>query len=463
MWVLDEEDRTTFVNRTMAQMLGTTEERAGGTAFVEFVDEEDRTLALANLRRAHEGVDHFELRLRRRDGRPVWGLVAVSPVHDESGGRDGTLAMVTDITERKSAEDELRRQALHDTLTELPNRALLIDRLRQALARRRRTGMETTVLFLDVDRFKWINDSLGHRVGDRLLVMLGERLREFLRPSDTVARLGGDEFVVLCEDLRTEDDAMTVVDRLSAAMATPFELEGRTIGITVSIGIAFASETGDDTPETLLQDADSAMYRAKEQGRHRVELFDGDMRSRALSRLDTASALRHGLERGELQVRYQPIVELRNGHVAGVEARAHWQRPNHGLVSPTDLMPVAEDTGLVLPLGAFVISEACRQVAEWNTGPTAATSLLLSVHLSARQLGAPGLADVVAAALEQSGLDPALLRAEITAGVLVDEGETAFDALRSLRRLGVKVAVDVFGSGYWPAAHCTSCPSTCSR
>ena len=346
------------------------------------------------------------------------------------------------------AERALLHQAFHDTLTGLPNRALFADRLGQALARRERRRMEAAVLFLDIDRFKWVNDSLGHAVGDELLVAVADRLHSVVRPGDTVARFGGDEFVVLCEELHGPAEALAVADRLRHVLGAPFELQGREICLTASVGIALASTSTHDTPDALLRDADAAMYRAKERGRDRVELFDDQMRSRAIARLETESTLRQAIDQGHLTVHYQPVVKLGNGRVTGVEALVRWKHPIRGLIPPSDFISVAEETGQIVALGAFVLTEACMQVARWNNRYPDRPPLNVSVNLSAHQVRSRNLRDLVAQALARSRLQPRLLCLEITETALVEDAEASRIALETLKDLGVTLAVDDFGTGY---------------
>jgi diguanylate cyclase (GGDEF)-like protein len=409
---------------------------------VYFVPPDDTDVAATHLgagRRA--SVDRAELRLRHSDGSTLWVQVSSSPVDD------GTLAMVSDISERKAAEDALAHQAFHDTLTGLPNRALFLDRLGHALARSARRPASTAVLFLDLDRFKWVNDSLGHAAGDTLLQATAERLLDVVRDTDTIARFGGDEFAVLCEDLEDETEALAVGRRLVAAMSSPITVGDRHLTLTASVGIALASGPGVQ-PDVLLRDADSAMYRAKERGRDRIELFDEEMRARAMARLETEVALRNALENDELCVHFQPVVDLHGERVVGVEALVRWQHPERGLVPPLEFIPVAEDTGLIVPLGAFVLNEACRTMAAWNRAHPDRPDLNVAVNLSARQLASPGLRDVVAGALVESGLAPDLLCLEITESVLMEDADASREQLQSLKELGVTLGVDDFGTGY---------------
>jgi diguanylate cyclase (GGDEF)-like protein len=348
----------------------------------------------------------------------------------------------------QAAEQALSHQAFHDSLTKLPNRALLLDRLTHALARQERRPGDTAVLFVDIDRFKWVNDSLGHAVGDELLVAIAERLQTVVRAGDTVGRFGGDEFVVLCEELGDDEDVAAVAERLARAVGEPFEVHDQTIAVTASIGIALARAVGRDTAEALLRDADTAMYRAKERGRDGIEVFDQGMRSRVLVRLETAKSLRRAVDRGELRVHYQPVIELGTGAVVGVEALLRWEDPVRGLVPPSDFVPVAEENGLILPIGAFVLVEACRQVSRWNRAHPGRAPLTASVNLSARQLASDSLGPLVGEVLADSGLDPTTLCLEITESVLVEDVAANRSALESLRDLGVRVAVDDFGTGY---------------
>jgi diguanylate cyclase (GGDEF)-like protein len=350
--------------------------------------------------------------------------------------------------ERKRAEVQLAHQALHDPLTGLPNRTLFFDRLELALARGQRRPSAVAVLFLDLDRFKVINDSLGHETGDRLLVDLAARLAAVLRPGDTVARFGGDEFTILCDDIDGERDAIIIAERVGEAVAAPFVLDDNEAFLTASVGIAMA--TGRDArPEALIRDADAAMYRAKERGKSRYELFDEVMRNRAIERLHTENSLHRAIERGELRVHYQPMVELATGRVAGVEALVRWQHPERGLMLPAQFIPLAEETGQIVELGEWVLREACMQHSRWlreygeGDGP-----LGLSVNLSARQLAQPDCAADVASALEDTGTAAANLCLEITESVVVQDTETAILALNALRAQGVLIGIDDFGTGY---------------
>jgi diguanylate cyclase (GGDEF)-like protein len=340
---------------------------------------------------------------------------------------------------------ENEHQALHDPLTGLPNRALLADRIEQALARDLRTQGRVTVLFLDVDLFKVINDSLGHAAGDRILVELATRLGRFLRLGDTLARFGGDEFVIVCEDV-PEEEVASLVDRVTDALMDPFEFEGRTVTVTASIGIAVADDTTD--ADTLLRDADAAMYRAKAGGRNQAVVFDQGMHDQAAARLEAESGLRRALERDELRVHYQPVVDVGTGATVGFEALVRWQHPELGLLPPAHFIAVAEETGLIVPLGEWVLHQALRQTSQWRATVPGGENLWVAVNLSARQLRSPHLVEMLSGVLSEVDIPPAAVRLEITESVVMDEIGRTIDALDSIRKLGISLAIDDFGTGY---------------
>ena len=423
-----------------------------GRAFASRIHPDDRAPVLEawGAARSTPAPGAIEYRVVLPDGAVRWMHGRVQPILPAGGGPPTrVLGTVQDITDRKLAEEAISFQALHDDLTGLPNRSLFLDRLAQALARRPRHPSGIAVLFLDLDRFKWLNDSRGHAAGDVLLVAVAERLAATVRPGDTVARFGGDEFVVLCEDLPGEATAEGMATRLSAALAEPLVVAGEDTSVTVSIGIAYspAGRPG-DTPETLLRDADAAMYQAKERGRDRHEIFSQDTRLHAVARHETANALRRGMDRGELVLHYQPELDIATGQVVGVEALVRWAHPERGLLAPAEFIPLAEETGLIVPLGARVLQEACRQVEAWQPRKGDGAPIVLSVNLATRQLMAPDLPDEVESALAAAGLDPSLLCLEITESVLLEDATASARALHRLKAIGVQVGVDDFGTGF---------------
>jgi diguanylate cyclase (GGDEF)-like protein/PAS domain S-box-containing protein len=385
-----------------------------------------------------------ELMALRGDGTEFPVEINLSPLRTEQG----TLvsAGIRDLTERMEAEAALTHLALHDPLTGLPNRTLLLDRIEVALARSARTGRSVAVLFLDLDRFKLINDSRGHAAGDAVLWRVAERLRAAVRPSDTVGRLGGDEFVIVCDDADGVWEATVLGERLIQTLKEPVEVEGDEVFVTVSIGIAIAE--GTISADELLRDADVAMYQAKQQGRARCEFFDEGMRTEAARRLRTATALHHALERNEFETHYQPMVDLTSGAIVGVEALVRWRHPDGGLVSPATFIPLAEEQGLIVPIGAHVLEESCRQWSRWRSRFPDRQPLILNVNISARQLHRPEFLESIRSVLDRHGVDPGMLCLELTESVLIDDVEAQRHTLAALRELGVGLAIDDFGTGY---------------
>ena len=342
--------------------------------------------------------------------------------------------------------EELREAAVHDALTGLPNRKLLVDRLDQALARQLRAGRGVALLFLDLDRFKLLNDSRGHAIGDQVLVTVGERLRQVVRPADTVARFGGDEFVVVCEDVDGVADATGLAGRIAAALEVPFALDGGEVFLSVSVGVSMAGPGS--SAEELLRDADAAMYRAKEQGRSRIEFFDEGMRTEAGVRLEVQNALHRAVERDELRLLYQPVIDLPTGRMVGVEALLRWAHPEQGILPPGLFVPMAEDLGLIVPIGNWVFAEAARQLAEWQRRAPHHPPLMLAVNLSTRQLREPGLVETFRRIIEETGIDPTGVCLELTETVLMEDPDLYLQPLLDLKALGLRLAVDDFGTGH---------------
>jgi diguanylate cyclase (GGDEF)-like protein/PAS domain S-box-containing protein len=420
-----------------------------GLWFWDLVPAEDRGPLRASWPPSDDGPE-TERRYVRADGSFGWILWRHSLVRDAGGRPDHYVSQGVDITARKRDAERLDHQAHHDPLTGLPNRVRFDRELAAALERRREEGSRLAVLFADLDDFKVINDSLGHRVGDELLVSVAERLVNVLRPEDTIARFGGDEFVILLERVISLADIRRVADRLSADLRKPFVLDGRQRFVSASIGIAIA-DGSDANAEDLLRDADAAMYQAKEQGKARLEFFDRSLRTRALERLELEAGLREALAGGQLELHYQPEVRLEDGGLFGIEALLRWQHPVHGTISPARFVPIAEQSGLIVPIGEWVIEEACRQAAEWRAGGH--DDFVIGVNLSPRQLSSPDLAGVVATALRDSGLPPSGLCLEITESAIMEDPEAAHTVLQGLKALGVKLAIDDFGVGYSSLSH----------
>ena len=350
--------------------------------------------------------------------------------------------------ELQESQEHFRHAAFHDALTSLPNRSLLNAKLKSAIERAGEgVGHQFAVLFLDLDRFKNINDSLGHTIGDQLLVTIARRLEHSVREMDTVARLGGDEFAILLEGIKSSSDATYMAERLQRELSSPFTLGGHEVFTTASIGIALG-ETGYEQPEDILRDADTAMYRAKESGKARFEVFDTSMHARASNLLRLENDLRRALEREEFRVCYQPIVALETGHIAGFEALVRWQHPERGFISPAEFISVAEDTNLIIPLGLWVLDEACRQMVRWQWQSAANKSLTLSVNLSGKQFTQPDLVERIESILDETGLDPRRLKLEITESVVMENAESAIAMLVRLKALGVQLSIDDFGTGY---------------
>lgn len=366
-----------------------------------------------------------------------------------------TEALQVEVDQRRNAQDQLAHAAMHDALTGLPNRALLLERLGECLAHQKRDqDYSFGVLFLDLDNFKLVNDSLGHDVGDELLKAVAERLRQALRPLDTVshgpnettARLGGDEFVVLLDGVKSENDAVMVAERIHQQLAEPFGVGRHEVTMTASIGIAIANREY-DRAEELIRDADTAMYRAKESGKARYATFDKSLHAKALARLELENELRRAIEQKQFILEYQPIVTTDTASVFGFEALIRWKHPEKGLVPPGDFIDVAEDTGLILPIGRWVIEEACRQMAEWRKAAPDAEAITVGINLSKRQLGDPAIIPMIEGALRRNGLKPEQLHVEVTESTVVADFENVAAILREMKQLGIMIYMDDFGTG----------------
>ncbi len=453
MAMTDLEGHIIRANPALGDIVGRCPEELVGVGVNEFTHPDDREATSAEMRHlVSTGLPGYQLEKRyiHRGGHEVWVAVSVSCVRDEEGQPLYLIGQVADITERRALRERLAYAAIHDALTGLPNRELFMDRLDVALRRATRDRREVAVIFLDLDRFKLINDSLGHEVGDQVLAAVADRLSTAMRASDTLARFGGDEFTVLCEDVNNESDCLEVAQRLVMAMGQPLALHGGEVFVTLSVGLALSHAGG--TGADMLRNADVAMYRAKERGPSRIEIYREDDEQNVVSRLRTSNELHRALERNELELHYQPFVDLHTETLVGMEALVRWQHPTRGLLLPQDFIPLAEDSGLIVPLGSWVLNEACRQTAAWHALRTATnqdnTRLNISVNVSAVQLADPGFPRQVADAIAQSGIDPDRLWLEITESTLMRDADEAVVVLQAFRDLGLHVEIDDFGTGY---------------
>jgi diguanylate cyclase (GGDEF)-like protein/PAS domain S-box-containing protein len=450
--VIEADTEIKYASPSASRVLGRDAEELEGSRFSDLIAQEDRATAMSFLTAMSEdqgltGLEKF--RVVHRDGSVRYvETLRTNLMHDPNVR--GIVLNTRDITERKQFEEQLEHQALHDALTGLANRALFPDRVQHALDRQLRDGRPVSVLFMDLDDFKTINDSLGHAAGDQVLRDIGERLLGNLRTADTAARLGGDEFAVLLEDGGEEGmTAADVAERILAMLDEPFLLDETEVFVRASIGISVA-ESGDvpESAEELLRNADVAMYLAKEKGKNRYQLFEPAMHDTALKRLELKAALQRALEHDEFRLFYQPVIELESGKVSGVEALIRWFHPERGLVPPLDFIPLAEETGLIVPIGHWVLKEACRYAAELQSRYPLDERLHMAVNLSARQVARPELVDEVRQILEETGLEPSTLILEITESVMIQDMDLAISRLTELKALGVQLAIDDFGTGY---------------
>ncbi|HVE46727.1 MAG TPA: EAL domain-containing protein [Acidimicrobiales bacterium] len=450
----DSEGNLTVLNEATRRFSGGTKEGSGPESWAQHhqlylpdgvtampVDQNPLYRALAGAR-----VRDVELVTTTISGRRHTLLANGQPIYDDNGCQLGAVVALHDVTERKQVEAELHRRTFRDALTGLPNRALFMDRVTHSIDSAGSDESIGAVVMIDIDNFRLVNDSLGQPLGDELLVTVAERIGTLLRPGDTAARVGGDEFGVLLEDLFDESDAVRLCESFAAAVAEPIELAGREIQVAASIGMAILRARDQDA-ETVVRSADSAMSRAKEHGRGRIEIFEDDLRARAIVRLDTETALRRAVERDELILEYQPKIRLADGRIVAVEALVRWDHPERGLLQPLAFIPIAEETGIIVAIGRWVLEEACRKALDWAEA-TPEDPPMVAVNVSARQLADPRIVDTVREVVASCSIDPALLCLEITESVLMKDAEVSVGTLRALKALGVRLAVDDFGTGY---------------
>src|SRR5919112_1592970 len=439
--VLDAQDRVVDLNPAAQHILSCPFSEAVGHPVARIMPGQ------VTLLKRHQGSEeaHGEAALGS-DSAPRYYDIVISSLQARNLARAGRLISLRDITERKGLEQRLMQQALHDPLTGLPNRSLFMNRLEHALAPGRRRDSRVAVLFMDLDNFKFVNDSLGHEAGDQLLVAVSRHVQPCLRAEDTIARLGGDEFAILIEDVKYTSEPAYVAERIVEELQAPFTVVHQPVVITPSIGIAIGSKQ--DSPEHLLREADLAMYRAKEDGKARHRVFDPSMEYETTERLRLENDLRRALQRDEFRVHYQPVVHLETSRIVGMEALLRWEHPERGVILPDDFVPLAEEIGLIIPLGRWVLREACRQAHRWQKRYPAEPPLSMGVNLSTRQLWDSDLVEDVEGLLRETGLNPECLILEITESAVVGAEEHRIGTLRSLRALGVRFALDDFGTGY---------------
>jgi diguanylate cyclase (GGDEF)-like protein/PAS domain S-box-containing protein len=445
----DTQGRYLGVNRAWERFFGIPRERFIGKSVFELYPNDPERARSHHARDeelfAQPGSQSYEAAIKDAQGGLRQTIYNKATFNRDDGSVAGLIGTITDITEQRRVEEQVRHMANHDALTQLPNRSLLQDRVTQAVAKARRSGEVLALFFIDLDRFKTINDSLGHPVGDRLLQAVAQRLLACTRAADTVARIGGDEFVVLLGDLDRPETARHVAKKVLAALSQPVALDGHTLQVTPSIGIAVYPGDGEDV-DTMMRNADTAMYHAKQVGRNNFQFFTQAMNDAAQQRLQLENDLRHAVERGELAVHYQPQIDLRAGGIVGFEALVRWRHPQRGMVSPAEFIPAAEEAGLINPIGEWVLGAACAQAVAWHR--SGHTFLQAAVNCSARQFQDEGFVAAVDRILRESGMPAQRLELEITESVIIQRSEEVNARFQALEDMGVRISIDDFGTGY---------------
>ncbi len=439
------------VNKAFCETSGYTSEELLEKTWMDISHPDDIAVALAYHQKLYQGeIWDFQIESRHltRDGKVVYGILQVAVVRDAEQKPVHLISQFLDISARKLAEDKLFFDALHDDLTNLPNRNLLMERLELALKQsQRQTDYLFAVMFIDLDRFKIVNDSLGHEVGDQLLVAIAHKLQTLIRATDIVARLGGDEFIILLDHLQDINDAIRIAERICLELNSPFLIENRQVFTTASIGIVLSSPDYQAASE-LLRDADIAMYRAKEAGKARYEIFDRVMHAHAVNQLQLESDLRDAIAHQELLVNYQPIISLTTGKLTGFEALLRWEHPSRGFVSPAEFIPIAEETGLIITIGEWILREACRQLHTWQLQHQLSNSLTISVNLSSKQLREPTLITKIEQIINETKLNSSCLKLELTESMLIDNIEAVISTMSQLRGKEIHLSIDDFGTGF---------------
>ncbi|MEA2244756.1 MAG: hypothetical protein QOD24_4312, partial [Solirubrobacteraceae bacterium] len=448
--VLDESGLVVYQSPSIERVLGYSPDELVGTSFIRLLQpgEEGRLPhVLADPAHAAAGTEALECSLRHKDGRALQFEVLYTDLLDDENVH-GVVLNSRDVSERKAFEEQLAHQAFHDPVTNLANRALFVERVRHAVPRARREGSRLAVIFMDLDDFKTINDSLGHAAGDAVLLEIAKRLDGSIRPSDTAARFGGDEFAVLLEDVGSAQDAADTAERILESLAVPLQLEGKEVFVTCSLGISIADGDAASGAYELIRNADAALYIAKRDGKGGYRLFEPAMHEGVLERLELRADLQRAMTAGQLELYYQPLVHLSDGGATGVEALLRWHHPERGMLGPDTFIPLAEEMGLIVPIGRWVLRAACRQARQMQTLLPADPPLSMSVNLSVKQLQHSDIAADVRDALAESGLAAESLTLEITETVLMTDTDLAVQRLEELKSLGVRLAMDDFGTGY---------------